>query len=118
MTDPFGTAAEPSSTTRTPTPTPPASAAPDAPAWTQAPPPAAGPGSTPPPASGWRPRREERGHGASVVFGLIVLAIGLWFFATTTLGLDLPRIEWRQLWPVILIALGAWIVLNSIWRRR
>jgi hypothetical protein len=70
------------------------------------------------PPAGWRPRHEERSHGASIAFGIIVLVVGLWFFATTTLGLDLPRIEWNQVWPLLLIALGAWIVLNSVWRRR
>ncbi len=47
-----------------------------------------------------------------------MVLIGLWFFASQTLGLDLPRIDWRQAWPVILIAIGAWIVLGSLRRRR
>ncbi|MFL5676386.1 MAG: LiaI-LiaF-like domain-containing protein [Chloroflexota bacterium] len=46
------------------------------------------------------------------------LVIGGWFFATTTLGLDLPDLDWGQFWPVILIVLGLAIVLRSLDRRR
>ncbi len=53
-----------------------------------------------------------------MIAGVIILVIGLWFFATQTLGLDLPRLDWRQLWPLILIALGVWIVARSFERRR
>lgn len=64
-------------------------------------------------------RRDEPDHGraASVVFGLILLAIGLWFFVEQTLGIELPRVRWSQFWPVILIGLGVWIVLGSMRRR-
>ena len=69
----------------------------------------------PPPAT--RRRNEpDTGRAASVVFGLVMLAIGLWFFAEQTLGLDLPSIRWSQFWPVILIGLGVWIVLGSMRR--
>jgi hypothetical protein len=81
----------------------------------QAPTPAA-PLPTPPPA--WRPRPDDRGRTGPFVLGVIVLLIGLWFFATATLGLDLPRIEWRQAWPLILIAIGIWIVARSFGRAR
>ena len=49
--------------------------------------------------------------------GSIVLVIGLWFFATRTLGLDLPDVDWGSLWPLILIALGAWILLTAMRQR-
>ena len=32
-------------------------------------------------------------------------------------GLDLPDLDWGQLWPVILIAIGAWIVLTAMRQR-
>ena len=74
----------------------------------------------PPSASGATPvRRVDRsdpGQSASVVFGLVLLAIGGWFFADQTLGLDLPTLRWSQLWPLILIAVGVWIVLGSMRR--
>ena len=101
-----------------PTATEPAPAEPP-PAWTPPPTPA-------PAATDWSPtasppatrRRKEpdTGRAASVVFGLVMLAIGLWFFAEQTLGLDLPPIRWSQFWPVILIGLGVWIVLGSMRR--
>ncbi len=73
-----------------------------------------------------RPRRPRRPRGAdrepsataapALIGGTIVLLIGLWFFATTTLGLDLPRIDWRQSWPVILIVVGLLILLRAFRR--
>jgi hypothetical protein len=49
--------------------------------------------------------------------GGILLAVGLWFFADQTLGLDMPSLRWSQLWPVFLIGLGAWIAIGSLRRR-
>ncbi|HUP55123.1 MAG TPA: DUF5668 domain-containing protein [Methylomirabilota bacterium] len=70
-----------------------------------------------PPAPG-RARRRDRdpGRTASVLFGVVVLGLGLWFFAEYTLGYKLPRISWSQLWPVALIAIGLWVVLGSMRR--
>jgi len=51
-----------------------------------------------------------------VLFGLVILGIGLWFFVEQTLGYQLPRIRWSQLWPVFLIVLGLWVVLGSMRR--
>ena len=103
------------------TPTPPSSDSAPEPATT--PPPSAPPASTyspPPPPSqpAWRPPPADHGRTASVIFGVIILLIGLWFFASQTLGLDLPDIEFGQLWPLILIAIGAWIVLGAMRRAR
>jgi hypothetical protein len=88
---------------------PPAPPTPPPSSW--APPPA-----TPPPA--WRPPPADHGRNVSLVFGVIVLLVGLWFFAGRTLGLDLPDLDWGQLWPVILIGLGAWMTLNAVRQRR
>ncbi len=67
-----------------------------------------------------RPRRRDGdpGRTATVVFGLIIIAVGLWFFADRTLNLDLPDIDWGSLWPLALIGLGAWILLGAADRRR
>lgn len=77
--------------------------------------PPAGP-PTPPVAS--PPRRDDRDHGrtASILFGLVILAIGLWFFVERTLGYDLPDIRWSQVWPAVLIVIGLWVVLGSMRR--
>jgi len=116
-------------TTRTPTPPP----APPSDEPTVAPPDpgpsAARPAPTPPPPQGtlppskgtpppaWRPPASDSGRNASLIFGAIILILGVWFFATNTLGLDLPDLDWGQLWPVILIAIGAWIVLTAMRQR-
>ena len=70
----------------------------------------------PPPQPAWRPPPADHGRTASLIFGVIILLVGLWFFASRTLGLDLPDIEWGQLWPLLLIGLGAWIVYGAMRR--
>ena len=104
-------------------PPPPTDAAPPpagAGAGTATPPPA---GATPPPASEWRepawiPPTEKRGHNIpAIVFGLILIAIGTWFFVETTLQIDLPSLDWGKLWPLILIGLGLWVVFGTRDRR-
>ena len=88
------------------------------------PPPGPTPGPTPatpppPPAQpAWRPPPADHGRTASLVFGVIILLVGLWFFGSRTLGLDMPDIEWGQLWPLLLIGLGAWIVYGAMRRNR
>jgi hypothetical protein len=69
---------------------------------------------TPPPIR--RTRDRNAGRWATVVFGVILLAVGLWFFADQTLGLDMPRLRWSELWPIFIIVLGGWIVLGSMRR--
>jgi lipopolysaccharide export LptBFGC system permease protein LptF len=64
-----------------------------------------------------RARHSDPGRTGTLIFGLVVLALGIWFFAERTLGIDLPRIQWSTLWPIILIALGAWILLGAARRR-
>jgi hypothetical protein len=66
----------------------------------------------------WFPARtKDRGPNlASLVFGLILVAIGLWFFVDRTLGIALPRIQWSTIWPVILIGIGALVLVRSVKR--
>ena len=104
-----------------PPPVPPASPLSGQPAAEQlrpAPPPPAGSSTTPPPPPAWRPPPADHGRSVSVILGLILLVIGGWFFATQTLGLDLPRLDWGQLWPLLLIVAGIWIVWRSMRRAR
>lgn len=83
----------------------PAALAPDAP-----------PATTPPsPAPRWRSYGNE-GRTGTIVFGVILVAIGLWFFGDQTLGLDMPELSWSELWPILIIGLGAWVVLGSLRR--
>jgi hypothetical protein len=100
------------------------------PGWAATPPPPSDvPPAGPPPSDPLRPvppvppmptrtRRDDRdaGRTASVLFGLVILGLGLWFFAEHTLGYELPRIRWSQLWPVTLVIIGLWVVLGSMRR--
>lgn len=82
--------------------------------------PAPPPSAPPAPPSGWAaPRaRHDDGRWGSALVGLVLVGIGAWFFASETLGLDMPDIRWRQAWPLILIVIGAWILLGQLRRRR
>ena len=107
-------------TSRYTPPEPAAPTPPEQPSPASTPPPPVQPATPPPlpPQPTWRPPPADHGRTASVVFGVIVLLVGLWFFASQTLGLDLPDIEWSQLWPLLLIGLGAWIVIGAMRRNR
>ncbi|MEO8272627.1 MAG: hypothetical protein ABI620_01005 [Chloroflexota bacterium] len=54
---------------------------------------------------------------AARVWGLVVLAIGLWFLADVTIGMDMPAVAWGDIWPLGLILLGALIVVRGMARR-
>ena len=109
-TDPT-TGFEPSASTAPATATPPPAAPPAPPIAPAVPLP------TPAPPPTWRSRTDDPGRTGTIVMGGILLAIGLWFFADQTLGLDMPSLRWSQLWPVFLIGLGAWIAIGSMRRR-
>jgi LiaI-LiaF-like transmembrane region len=95
----------------TPSPPPPAtSMSPALPPIAASPPSSSGP-------SEWRPARTDEGRWGTVVFGLILVGIGIWFLAEVTLGIEMPDISWDQVWPIILIVVGLWIVLSARRRR-
>ncbi len=52
-----------------------------------------------------------------IVFGLILLGVGIWFMLDKTFGFALPEVEWDQIWPLFIIALGV-AVLFGAWARR
>jgi len=54
---------------------------------------------------------------AARVWGLLVLAVGAWFFVDVTLGYDMPAIPWGDVWPIGLIAIGLLVVLRGMTRR-
>ena len=72
--------------------------------------------------SGWRepawipPREHQRDHRPSIVaivVGLVLIAIGGYYFLDRTLGLAMPRIHWGSVWPIVLIVVGGLILLRS-----
>lgn len=71
-----------------------------------------------PPRDRDRARRTDRGPQlGSVIVGLILILIGVYYFVDRTLGIPMPPIAWGSLWPVLLIVLGAVILLRSVERR-
>lgn len=88
------------------------------------PPATTGPPAMPPvpPAPSWGPPptgiSHNGGRSGTLIVGAILVVVGLWFFADRTLGLDLPRLRADQLWPILLIGIGVWVVLRSFGRRR
>lgn len=58
------------------------------------------------------------GDTATRIWGLLVLAVGLWFLADVTLGYDMPNVAWRDLWPVLLIGIGVVVVVRGMTRSR
>ena len=77
----------------------------------------AAPSSPPPPpsspSSAWRPPKQSGANVASIVVGLVILLIGVWYFLDQTLGIQMPRISWGDLWPIFLIILGGVILYRS-----
>ena len=51
------------------------------------------------------------------LWGLVLLAVGVWLFAGVTLGYDLPSLPLRDLWPVGLIVVGGAVILRGLGRR-
>ena len=72
--------------------------------------PVADPGCSP--AEAGKPRDSGRPSG------LVVLAVGLWFLADVTIGLDMPNVPWSDVWPLGLILIGGLIVVRGMGRRR
>jgi len=62
--------------------------------------------------------RTRRRHfdGGGLIFGGILLLVGIYYLFQQTLGFDIPDLNWDQIWPVILIVVGG-LVLYGAWTR-
>ena len=67
---------------------------------------------------GENPAVKETADLAGRLWGVVLLAVGFWFLADVTLDLDLPRIRWGELWPLVLIVVGGFVVLRGMARQR
>jgi Na+/H+ antiporter NhaD/arsenite permease-like protein len=67
-----------------------------------------------PAASATRRRRRSGWDSVALFWGLVFVAVGLWFFATETLGLELPRIRWDAVWPIVLILIGLFVIVRGL----
>ena len=54
---------------------------------------------------------------AARAWGLILLAVGAWFFADVTLAMDMPSVPWGDVWPFALILVGLAILVRGMGRR-
>lgn len=63
------------------------------------------------------PTVQRAADTAARVWGLIVLAVGVWFLADVTIGLDMPNVPWGDIWPLGLILIGGLIVVRGMGRR-
>lgn len=64
--------------------------------------------------SGGAHRRRDAG---GLILGVILLMVGIYYLLQRTLGLDIPDLNWDQLWPLLLILLGGAILYGAVTRR-
>lgn len=50
------------------------------------------------------------------VLGAVILFAGGYYFLRNTLGFKLDELDWEPIWPVLVIALGASILLEALIR--
>lgn len=49
----------------------------------------------------------------AVIFGLLVLGVGVYYLLENTFGINLPPLDWDKLWPLAIVALGIGIVWGA-----
>lgn len=72
-------------------------------------------GSVAPGAEGWSTAEPAKasGNNAAVWVGLGLVAIGVWFLVREFV----PDINWNLLWPLVIVAVGALILISATRRR-
>ncbi len=53
----------------------------------------------------------------ALILGLILLFVGGYYLLRNTLGINLPEIKGDQIWPVVVIAVGA-AIIYGVWTSR
>ncbi len=57
------------------------------------------------------------GHRVDVgalIFGAILLLVGGYYLLVNTFGIQLPELDWDQIWPIALIVLGIAVVARAL----
>jgi hypothetical protein len=49
----------------------------------------------------------------AIMIGLIILGVGTYYLLVKTFGLALPDLNWDQIWPLCLVALGVGILWGA-----
>ncbi len=50
----------------------------------------------------------------ALIFGAILLVVGAYYLLENTFGIAMPEINWDQVWPIIVIVLGASVVIRAV----
>jgi TRAP-type C4-dicarboxylate transport system permease small subunit len=53
----------------------------------------------------------------ALIFGAILLFVGGYYLLVNTFGFELPELDWDQIWPIALIALGIGVVAKAVQSR-
>jgi hypothetical protein len=62
-------------------------------------------------------RRRVLTNGGGIILGAILLIVGGYYFLRNTLGWDLGQIDTEAAWPILVIALGGWLVVRDLGSR-
>jgi len=57
------------------------------------------------------------GHKVDVgalIFGAILLLVGGYYLLVNTFGMDLPELDWDQIWPIAIIGLGLAVLARAV----
>jgi hypothetical protein len=49
----------------------------------------------------------------ALLFGLVVLGVGVYYLLANTFGITLPELNWDKIWPLAVVALGVGMVWGS-----
>ena len=50
----------------------------------------------------------------ALIFGAILVIVGAYYLLENTFGITMPEINWDQVWPIVVIALGCAVVLRAL----
>ena len=57
--------------------------------------------------------RRTRSDFGAVIFGALIVFVGVFYLLRNTLGFDLGDLDWDAIWPVVVIAIGSSILYRA-----